>query len=141
MPASYLHLSPGGRLPQRTPEPFRAVLIAEMSTDGKWRRQVSDWLVRSGCLYFIAWGILCEEWHDGVDASAIKLASAAAEDSIVLTTWHDGEPLCEALWFAANIATHPMVDLNVTLLIHIAPSAQSGAVLGAYRAAAKRVET
>lgn len=47
--------------------PFRAVLILEKSVSNEWQQQVSQWLVSSGCLYMMAWGINCSSWDDSVD--------------------------------------------------------------------------
>ena len=60
-------------------------------------------LVDSGPVYFCAWGSNCEAVHDAVDQCDIEVHEEAGReisaDSILLTTWHTGESLAEALWF------------------------------------------
>ena len=50
-----------------------------------------------------------------------------------MTTWHDKEPLSEALWFAGNCASHPDVDLADTVVVHVSPSERRAAMLELYR--------
>lgn len=54
-------------------------------------------LVRQGCVYLCAWGPGCERMHDAVDLADIN---ANGPEGTVMTTWHDDEPLDEALYFA-----------------------------------------
>jgi hypothetical protein len=130
----YLHLTPGGVRPGVMAGPFRAVLIAEQAVSDDWRNDVAAWLVDNGCLYFIAWGLDCELWHDSVDWAVLEDFDFGdiPDDRFVMTTWHDKEPLSEALWFAGNAATHPDVELDATLLVHVAPQPASARIMDAY---------
>ncbi|SER59974.1 hypothetical protein SAMN05518866_11464 [Sphingobium sp. YR768] len=49
-----------------------------------------------------------------------------------MTTWHDKEPLSEALWFAGNCASHPNVELADTLIVHVTREEQRAATLQLY---------
>jgi hypothetical protein len=57
-------------------------------------------LVDHGLTYFCAWGRRCSEVHDAVDLCAVNKEQAIGPaDYQLITTWHDDEPLEEALWF------------------------------------------
>lgn len=58
--------------------------------------------LRSGMVYFCAWGHDCEKFHDIIDeviandyAAERRFAGSTAKDT-VMTTWHDNETLEEA---------------------------------------------
>ena len=106
MKLDYLHLASGEDIPRAEARPFRAVLIAEQAVDDAWRHEVATWLVEGGCLYFVAWGESCEAWHDSVDWAVLERFDFGdiPDDRFVMTTWHENEPLSEALWFAGNCA-------------------------------------
>lgn len=90
--------------------------------------------MESGCLYFIAWGVACETWHDTMDWTVLEAFDFGEipDDRFVMTTWHDKEPLSEALWFAGNAADHPDIDLANTLIVHVAREDKRAAILGIY---------
>ena len=50
-----------------------------------------------------------------------------------MTTWHDKEPLSEAMWFAGNCAEHPDVELSETVILHVVAVAQESMILRVYR--------
>lgn len=131
----YLHLAPEAVLPDITSlAPFRAVLIIEAVVAPTWQATVSEWLVRSGCLYTMAWGLGCSSWDDSVDMANIEQFEfkEIPEDKFVMTTWHDDEPLSEVFWFCKNSAFHSTIDLSNTLLLHIAARAKEQEMLVAY---------
>ncbi len=134
MKLDYLHLSPEQPVPYIHARPHRAVFIAERAVSQVWRDEVAAWLVGSGCLYFIAWGIACEGWHDAVDWAVLDAFDFGdvPDDKFVMTTWHDKEPLSEALWFAGNCAFHPDVDLADTVIVHLSPDDRRAAILELY---------
>lgn len=135
MKLDYLHLAPEGIIPRARVRPFRAVLIAEQGVSEVWRNEVAAWLVNTGCLYFIAWGVSCEVWHDSVDWAVLENFNFGdvPDERFVMTTWHDKEPLSEALWFAGNCASHPVVDLEETVIVHVAPEERRIGLMDAYR--------
>ncbi len=51
-----------------------------------------------------------------------------------MTTWHAVEPLTEALWFAGNYAFHPDVELERTVLLHVANEANEDEMIAIYAA-------
>jgi hypothetical protein len=101
--------------------PYRAVVIIEAVVSSEWQALISDWLVKTGCLYMMAWGIKCSSWDDSVDIANLEQFdySDIPEDKFVMTTWHEDEPLNEVFWFSKNSAFHPTVGLKHTVLLHI----------------------
>ena len=106
--------------------PFRAIVLVREAVSNDWRNRVSDWLVSSGCLYMLAWGIDCSVWDDAVDWSNIAAFDfkPIPLDRFVMTTWHEAEPAEEVFWFAKNCAEHPTVSLNFNLILDIASAGQ-----------------
>ena len=135
MALRYRHLGSDDSPQSINAEPFRTILVAEMSVDEPRRNEVPQWLVKCGCLYFIAWGIDCEAWHDAVDWAVLEKFGYGEipDDQFVMTTWHDKEPLSEAMWFAGNCAEHPDVELSDTVILHAAAVAQESMILRVYR--------
>ncbi len=60
--------------------------------------RVAEVLLGSGGVYFCTWGNGCERVHD-----IIEVDPDPADDSVVMTTWHDDETLDEALWFFSSL--------------------------------------
>ena len=54
-------------------------------------------LIADGCAYACCWGTDCERVHDLFDKAMVELLPDGPH---VMTTWHDDEPLDDALWFA-----------------------------------------
>jgi hypothetical protein len=75
----YLHLEPESLLPEIAHEPIRMVVIVDAEVSSGWHSLVSDWIVRSGCLYMMAWGNI-EKYG----------AEPIPDDGFVTTTWHSG---------------------------------------------------
>jgi hypothetical protein len=134
---TYIHLAPGNPVPALGAcAPFRAVVVVESRVTSEWQSTVSDWLVRSGCLYMMAWGLDCSSWDDSVDTSNAEAFDYGKipDERFVVTTWHADEPLGEVFWFAKNCAFHPTIELSGTIIIRISP-APSARIIQAYDAA------
>lgn len=136
MSPSYLHLSPDTRPPDREARPYRGVIVSELETTQEWRNEVADWLVNSGCLYVVAWGVQCEAWHDTVDWTILEKFEfeVVPDEHFIMTTWHDNEPLSEAFWFAGQCASHPTIALQETLLIDVAAAPRERELLESFAA-------
>src|SRR5690242_18095729 len=121
MSVRYIHLRPEEPPPSLGPAPFRAIIVTEACSSEAWRERVTEWLVESGCLYAVTWGLDCEAWHDSVDAANLREFEYGdiPDDRFVMTTWHSNEPLSEAYWFAGQCAFHPAVELERTMIIHL----------------------
>ena len=122
MTIQYIQLYTDSKLPDILElKPFRSVLIIEDLVAEEWQLKVSDWLVASGCLYMMAWGKNCSSWDGSVDLANLKEFSneEIPDDKLVMTTWHENEPLKDVYFFSKHSATHPEVKIDNTLLLHI----------------------
>ena len=118
----YIHLIPSGKLPNiEQDKPFRVVVVVEADVDAEWQAEVSKWLVDSGCVYMMAWGVNCTSWDTSVDLANLKAFNYGEipNESFVMTTWHENEPLNEVFWFAKNVAHHANVEIVATLVLHV----------------------
>ena len=52
--------------------PYKAIVVLDEATSGEWRCRVSRWLVESGCLYMMAWGVECSDWDTSVDEANLE---------------------------------------------------------------------
>jgi hypothetical protein len=137
----YVHLRPGDAPPSLDDAaPFKAVVVVDADVTPEWQGQISDWLVRSGCRYMMAWGRKCTEWDDSVDEANLARFDFGEipEDDFVMTTWHDAEPLEEVFEFAEFSAMHPSVGLKKTHIVHISPEAREAEMLRAFRDAREK---
>ncbi|WP_298213191.1 hypothetical protein [Acidovorax sp.] len=123
---AYLHLQTGTDLPTLSLERFRVLVMIESEVPALWQNAVSEWLVRSGCLYMMAWGPGCSSWDDSVDWANIEQFAYGEipDESFVLTSWHDNQSLQEVMHFCKHFAEHPFAELRATLLLHIAPESR-----------------
>jgi hypothetical protein len=68
---------------------------------------VAEQMVRQHCGYVCTWGPDCERVHDVYD-KALLLAEygpnklPSSDRAFLMSTWHDKEPLDDALWFALH---------------------------------------
>ena len=123
MTITYLLLNPKSLLPDISVlSPFRSVVIIDEVVPSDWQSLVSAWLVKSGCMYMIAWGKDSSTWDDSVDFANLKEFEFAdiPGDKFVMTMWrNEDELLREVFWFSKNVAFHPVVELLNTLILHV----------------------
>jgi hypothetical protein len=118
----YFQVLPGGSMPSVAGlSPFCAIVIVEADVTREWQWAVSQWLVRSGCLYMMAWGIDCGSWDDSVDWASLEEFDYAdiPDDKFVMTTWHRNDTLSETFDFCKRHMKHRSVALETTILLHI----------------------
>ena len=135
MKTNYFQLKPGEALPEVSAfKPFLAAMVIEEPVTPEWRDHVSQWLVKSGCLYMLAWGAECEKWHDAVDWANIEQFDHGdiPEDELVMTTWHDGQALSEFFRESKDITTNSCVDFSNSLIIHISSQNKEQELLAEY---------
>jgi len=135
MSVKYLQIPTGSQLPDISGfQPFRAVVIIENDSTPAWQSMASTWLVKSGCLYMMAWGNNCSSWDDSVDYANLAEFNYGdiPEDQFVMTTWHEDESLDEVFWFAKNNAFHPSVELRNTVILHISGQDREKELLSQY---------
>ena len=68
-------------------------------TDDEVIRRMAKSLLERGLAYFCVWGPDCERVHDQFD---LERKPREPKGQTVMTTWHSGESLSDALWFFAN---------------------------------------
>lgn len=135
LPARYLHLKPGGALPDLSAlAPFRAVVMIDAKLTLTWQIEVSDWLVDSGCLHVMPWGKDASLWDHSVAMANLEQCGFGPipKEAQVVTVSHEVESLGEVLWFCKNCANHPVVALQHTVLIEISDVGDEEMVLRAY---------
>ena len=71
---------------------------ASRETDDTIRTLARE-LFAKGLAYLVAWGPDCSRVHDLFDLVEIEESWNLTPESVVMTTWHDDEPLASALWF------------------------------------------
>ncbi len=138
MSLEYLRLTPDGEIPQASRRnPFRAVVVIEEPVSTEWQADVSAWLVASGCLYMMAWGLDAGSWDDSVDIANLEVFDyeEIPEQNFVMTTWHDNEPLSEVFVFSKSNAFHSAVDISDTLIVHISLASREKEFVSAYAGA------
>jgi hypothetical protein len=68
-------------------------------------------LLAAGLIYVCVWGPDCERVHDIFDEVHIGDGTVAPEIEW-MSTWHDDEPLEEAIWFFSNGASPPDGEMD-----------------------------
>ena len=71
-------------------------------------RMVARTVLGRGLAYLCIWGADCSRVHDQFD---LERDPAETEGTVVPTTWHDNEPLEEAVWYFAHNA-YPSDDFD-----------------------------
>lgn len=133
---TYIHLAPDAIPPALKAVPSKFVVVVEAEVSDEWQKQVSDWIVASGCLYMMAWGPACSSWDDSVDWANIDRCGPhpIPASEFVVTTWHDDEPLAEVFWFAKTVAQHADVELAETIILDISTASRRDELLQLYGA-------
>ena len=118
-------------------KPYKAVLVLEAQFNTEVQASISTWLVSSGCLYMMAWGVECSSWDDSVDFANLELFDYGEipDEDFVMTTWHVSEPLEEVFFFAKNCAIHSAVNIENVLILHFGTKYGESELLGKYELA------
>ena len=134
----YLHLASGDDLPALAGiDTCKVILVADTDSHQPWQWEVCRWLVAAGARYVMAWGLECEAWHDAIDDAFLEASDYedVPDEQRVMTTSHEDEDLADVFWFAKNRAHHPALELNTTLILHIADAARRDELESAYKEA------
>ena len=132
----YLHLNPNNELPALEGlQQFKAIIIIEAEVPEMTQWEICRWLVVSGCVYALAWGLECRAWEEAVEEAALEAVNYedVPEEQRVMTTSHEDEELSEAFWFAKHRAVHPAHELRDTLILHIADTPRRDEIEAEYR--------
>tara|TARA_R110002050_G_C8759699_1_gene499522 strand:- start:22 stop:444 length:423 start_codon:yes stop_codon:yes gene_type:complete len=134
----YLLLNNDDSLPEISHlKPFRAIVVIESEVASDWQYKVSKWLVNSGCFYMMAWGNECSSWDDSVDFANVELSEnyEVTDENLVMTTWHENEPIEKVFEFAKNPALLMNPELKNLLILHIAKESKEQQFQNMYRVA------
>ncbi len=114
--------------------PNQMVVIIEAAVSPEWQSNVSDWIIESGCLCMMAWGLDCGSWDDSVDMALLEKFdfNGTPEECCVMTTWHPDESLKEVFWTAKNGTFLSTVAPESTVLLHISVESREHELLSAY---------
>ena len=118
----YIHLQKNTTLPKSLGnKPYKCVVVIDEQVSEKRQTEISRWLVDTGCLYMMAWGINCSSWDDSVDLANLEKFnfSEVPEGSFVMTTWHENEPLSAAFEHCKYAAHHHVFELSNTIILHL----------------------
>jgi len=97
-------------------EHFCCLLVWDADTaDDATIATAADALIRAGAVYVCTWGRDCERVHDVVDSVLLGpvIVADQSDRSSVMTTWHSGDSLADATWFAMFFA-HPDEEYAAT---------------------------
>jgi hypothetical protein len=56
---------------------------------------------------------------------------------LVMTTWHEDEPVDYVFWYSENCACHPAASVDGTVIVHVAPKEERARLLRLYEEAAR----
>ena len=90
----------------------------------------------------MAWGIECSKWDDSVDYANMEAFGYGdvPDESFVVTTWHEDEPLEEVFWFAQRAAKHQIEEIRTTVIIDISLQVRRDELIGKFVRAADLFE-
>ena len=114
----YLRLTEEGLLPALNVQaPYKCVVIIESAVSSQRQMEISRWLIRTGCMYMMAWGVGCSSWDDSVDLANLEPFdfNDIPDESFVMTTWHESDTLQEVFEFSRLHVT----ELPQTLVLQI----------------------
>lgn len=102
------------------PTPF--VCLLACNAEGLGVRAIAEvmkMLVDGGCRFIACWGPDCERVHDIAEEVVVELEVGTECAPFVPTTWHDGDPLEEALWEAMFAARVPDDEEGISPVLGI----------------------
>lgn len=98
---------------------FACLVLIERPVTAAFRDQTCHALVERGCLYGMAWGMDCVLWDDAFDIANLEQVGWGdiPDDRFVMSTWHDGDTLGEAMRYAKVDAALSYADVWLTDLL------------------------
>ena len=103
-------------------EPYVCILVVnESSISAAEQSLLSTQIVQSNCKYAVCAGHQCATWDLSIDIAYLETDPdlSPPEDEFVMTTWHEGEPLEEVLWFGFNLTNFDDHDFKKYLILLI----------------------
>lgn len=79
-----------------------ALFIADSDISNSEQMNLSRQLVAAGCRYAVCAGLNCGAWDDSIDIAYLETDPDfdPPDETMVMTTWHEGEPVADVLAFA-----------------------------------------
>lgn len=90
-------------------EAFAMLVVARRVASHEEKAAVLEPLVRAGCRYIVCWGVECTQWDTAGDYASMNVhgvEGALKPEHFVSTTWHDDEPLEEAVWHLLYLTSY-----------------------------------
>lgn len=119
-----VHLIPGDAVPSfALGEEFKCVIWSTVAMGCDWRMQVADKLVADCTRYMMAGGLDGSTWDDAVDyADILRFPDfMTTDETLVMTSWHDGESLAAVLRFALRAAAFDDLWFDQLLVVWVGP--------------------
>lgn len=119
----YLQLDEVTKFPESGfSDPLKAIVITEAELSLAQRAALGQWLVKSGCLYMMAWGEGSQAIQDAVNLANLQAHEFGKipDEHLVITTSHEHESLRDVFWYCKHTAMHPCLLLENILLLHLA---------------------
>ncbi len=87
--------------------PFAALIyVDDADISVEEQEALSDKIVTSGCRYAVCAGYNSSSWDNSIDMADIKRnGGEVIEDNLVMTTWHENEPLEDIVFFFLNLTS------------------------------------
>lgn len=113
----YLRVTEEGELPVlQISTPYKCIVVIEAEVSVRRQIEISRWLVKTGCMYMMAWGPGCSSWDDSVDLANLEAFDFEdiPDEAYVMTTWHESETLHEVFEFSRrHVDIRPMLVLQI----------------------------
>ncbi|MGI9308917.1 MAG: DUF7684 family protein [Gammaproteobacteria bacterium] len=134
----YIWLSTSSELPDiAVLHPFKVIVVVERAVGTEQLTAISHWLVESGCLYMMAWGVNCHSWikalaQANLAAFEVTDTQGVPDDRLVITTSHEKDSLQDVFWFSRHTAMHPCAKLDNTVLLHLSEAERESQLTADY---------
>lgn len=102
--------------------PFKVLLSVDEAVSEMRRQEISGWLVNMGAMHVTIRGEDCIEWKDAIRQANLALVSLddMQPEQFVMITTHPYENLRSVFKQISKHARHTHVDLNFTVIAHLA---------------------
>jgi hypothetical protein len=78
------------------------LVIGDEAVSPEEQEQLSETIVREGCRYAVCFGRDCSSWDDSIDMVGVMDSVHGRSGPLVMTTWHEEEPLEDVIEFFAS---------------------------------------
>lgn len=119
----YYWLNETGGLPDLSQyAPFKSLLSVDMPVNLERQEQISGWLINAGAMHVTIRGENCLSWKDSLrqaNLDQVSIDDMQPEQFVMITT-HAFEGLRSVFKQLKKHARHTHVDLNFTVIVHLA---------------------